>query len=151
MSPESPILFWFISFEIFSPDTFIFYSAPRRKHQEPGKVGLGGLSLRAGLSLVSGSQFSHLGGEGLRRSLQSLLARRADIYVPVQKGNTGQASSPVPSYSSRGNLTLFRKWAPVRFIKTECPHPQFLQLGSTQMHMSSRLIRLLIIVVFIDF
>ena len=80
------------------------------------------------------------GGTWTRHSLQSLLARRADIYVPVQRGNTGQASSAVPSYSSRG-IWRYLGNAPVRFIKTECPHPQFLQMGSSQMHMSSLIIK----------
>lgn len=75
MSPESPILFWFISFEIFSPDTCIFCPPPLPPGEEkaPGtrKVGLGGLSLRGRLITGLWISVSHLGGEGLGPGIPS--------------------------------------------------------------------------------
>lgn len=157
MSPESPILFWFISFEIFSPDTCIFCPPPpppRRGESTRNQEGRARWAIPERQAYHWSLDLSFTlgwGGTWTRHSLQSLLARRADIYVPVQKGNTGQASSSVPSYSSRGIWHYSGNGLLWDSSRLNAPTLNSCNWEVLKCICHPRLLRLLIIVVFIDF
>ena len=91
------------------------------------------------------------GGTWTRHSLQSLLARRADIYVPVQRGITGQVSSAVPSYSSRGIWRYLGNGLLWDSSRLNAPTLSFCKWEAVKCICHPWLLRLLIIVVVIDF
>ena len=132
---------------------FLFCSPGEEEAPGTRKLGLGGLSLRGRLITGLWISVSYLHGEGLRPGIPCNPSWLAELtsYVPVQMGNTGQASLAVPSYSSSGIWHYSGNRLLWHSARLNAPTLNFCNWEALKCICRPWLLRLLIIVVVIDF